>query len=133
MGGNLALVKWLVEKHDCPLAVRRDAKNGIWLSIQTSASRTLIDLAMTGKPKIDILAYLVQKNLSILDTKDSKLAPKTLQLLLGAGFRFERREGESDSFNIIESSDQISVATIEDAVSVEPVAFGSNLPTRLTL
>ena len=119
MGGNLELVKWLVEKHDCPLAVRRDPKLGIWLSIQTSACRTLIDLAMTGKPKIDILVYLVQKNLSVLDTKDPKLAPKTLQLLLGAGFKFERKEGDdgTESYSIVDNSDHMSATTIEDAVS----------------
>ena len=55
MGGNVELVKWLVEKEDCPLSVRRDPKSGMSYSVQTSAGRTLFDLAMTGKPKIEIL------------------------------------------------------------------------------
>ena len=117
MGGNVNLVKWLVEKEDCPLSVRRDSKSGMLCSIQTSARRTLVDLAMTGKPKIEILSYLIQKNLSALDTKDPKLAPKTLETLLGAGFRFEKREGDVESFQLVESSDHVSVATVDDAVS----------------
>lgn len=110
------LVKWLVEKEDCPLSVRKDPKSGMLCSVQTSARRTLIDLAMTGKPKIEILSFLVQKNLSVLDTKDPKLAPKTLQMLLGAGFRFERREGSIESLRHMDISDHMSVTTtIEDA------------------
>ena len=118
MGGNVDLVKWLVEKEDCPLSVRQDPKSGIHYSVQTSARRTLIDLAMRGRPKIEILSFLIQKNLSVLDTKDPRLAPKTLQTLLGAGFRFEKKDGrEVESFSLVESSDQMSVATLDDAVS----------------
>jgi hypothetical protein len=120
MGGKLELVKWLVESQDCPISVRQDPKSRMLLSVQTSSSRTLIDLAMTGKPKIDILSYLIRKNLSILDTKDPSLAPKTLQTLMGAGFRFEKRDtdgdGDSDSFPLAEASDA-SMGTLEDAVS----------------
>jgi len=116
MGGNVELVKWLADKEDCPLAVRRDPKSGMLCSVQTSSRRTLVDLAMTGKPKIEILSFLIQKNLSVLDTKDPKLAPKTLETLLGAGFRFEKREGDPESFQLVESSDQMSVATLDDMV-----------------
>ena len=118
MGGNLKLVKWLVEVQGCPISVKVDPKSGIPLSVQTSGHRTLIDLAMTGKPKIDILSYLVRKNLSVLDTKDPNLAPKTLQILMMAGFRFEisDREGENDSIQVVDQCES-SVATLEDAVS----------------
>ena len=113
----MEVVKWLVEKEDCPLSVRQDPKSGMLYSVQTSARRTLIDLAMTGKPKIDILSFLIQKNLSVLDTKDPKLAPKTLQMLLGAGFRFERRDGNFESTQPnMDVSDHMSVMTLEDAV-----------------
>lgn len=113
----MELVKWLVEKEDCPLSVRRDPKSGMLCSVQTSARRTLIDLAMTGKPKIEILSFLIQNSLSIVDAKDPKLAPKTLETLLGAGFRFEKREGEVESFQLVESCDTMSIGTLEDAVS----------------
>jgi hypothetical protein len=122
MGGNLELVKWLVESQDCPISVRRDPKSRMLLSVQTSSSRTLVDLAMTGKPKIDILSYLVRKKkLSVLDTKDPSLAPKTLQILMSAGFKFELRDigdGLNESLHILEPSDA-SVGTMEDAVSEE--------------
>jgi hypothetical protein len=118
MGGNLALVRWLVEVQACPVSVGRDPKTGVPLSIQTSSGRTLMDLAMTGRPKNEILRYLVGKNLSVRDTKDKTLAPKTLQNLMRSGFQFERVDttGEIDSSKKIESSD-VSLATIEDAVS----------------
>lgn len=96
MGGSLELVKWMVEAHDVPLSVRRDPKSGLLLSVQTSKSRTLVDLAMTGRPKIPILGYLVSKNLSVLDCKDPTLAPKTLQTLMSAGYRFERKDGSAE-------------------------------------
>ncbi|KAL3919838.1 MAG: hypothetical protein SGILL_003549 [Bacillariaceae sp.] len=118
MGGNLDLVKWLVDVHDCPIAVRKDAKSGMLLSIQTSKRRTLVDLAMTGKPKIDVLGFLVGKNLSVLDTKDPTLAPKTLQTLMSAGYRFERKDADvSDMESLILShpSDGSVTTTIEDA------------------
>jgi hypothetical protein len=118
MGGNLELVKWLVEVQDCPISVRVDPKSGMLLSVQTSSARTLIDLAMTKKPKIDILSYLVRKNLSVLDTKDPSLAPRTLQTLMGVGFRFEMKEkdGDIESIQFVEASDA-SLTTLEDAVS----------------
>ena len=118
MGGNLECVKWLVDSQECPISVKRDPKSGMLLSLKTSRNRTLIDLAMTGKPKIDILSYLVRKNLSVVDTKDLNLAPKTLQTLLSAGFRFEltEQDGEMDSIHVLDSS-EASVATLEDAVS----------------
>jgi hypothetical protein len=118
MGGNLELVTWLVEVHGCPLSVRRDSKTGMLLSVQTSKSRTLIDLAMSGKPKIEVLSYLIKNNLSVIDTKDKSLAPKTLQLLLGAGFRFEKRDDEALSECFVVESSEMSATTLEDAVSL---------------
>jgi hypothetical protein len=44
-----------------------------------------MDFAMAGKPKVEILLYLVQKGLSIHDVKDKTLAPKTLESLLKVG------------------------------------------------
>lgn len=123
MGGNLDLVRWLVETHECPVSVRRDPKTHMHLSVQTSKARTLIDLSMTGRPKIEILGYLVSNNLSVLDTKDPTLAPKTLQTLMSSGYRLERRDGDCDDvsrrvdfFPVRDSSDA-SVTSIEDAVS----------------
>ena len=88
------------------------------MSLQTSKCRTLIDLAMTGKPKFEILSYLVQRGLSVLDTKDPNLPPKTLQLLMESGLSLGKRDdGElSGHLSHADSTDQ-SIASIEDAVS----------------
>lgn len=110
MGGNLDLVKWLVEAHGCPISVKRSPLSGTLQSVQTSKSRTLMDLAMTGRPKFDILQYLVGKNLSVSDTIDSSLASKTLDSLMRQG---------NQSFGILNVSNSgcdASVATVEDAV-----------------
>ena len=84
LGGNFELVKWLVDTNCCPISVVK-GPNGLPKSVQTSACRTLLDLAMTGKPKIDILVYLAKKGLSIDDVKDSSLVPKTLDAILKTG------------------------------------------------
>ena len=127
MGGNLDLVRWLVETHGCPISVKTDPKTGMFLSVQTSSSRTLIDLAMTGKPKIEILSYLVRQNLSVLDTNDPTLASKTLHTLMTAGFQFEKKvdedTGEIESIKIVDSCCDGSMASIEDAVGVYFVFF----------
>jgi Zinc finger, C3HC4 type (RING finger) len=85
LGGNVDLVKWLVDVHMCPLSLCQSS-NGQMKSLQTSELRTLLDLAMTGRrPKVDVLMFLVQKGLSIEDVKDTSLASKTLQVILQTG------------------------------------------------
>lgn len=119
MGGNLDLVKWLIDAHGCPISVRRSPQSGMLQSVQTSRSRTLMDLVMTGKPKVDILAYLVAKNLDVRDAKDPTLAAKTLQTVMSAGYRFEQDErgNTSSSLPLYTDCTDDSVTTIEDAVS----------------
>lgn len=85
LGGNLELLKWLVDKQLCPISVKRDSKTGKMLSVKTSSDRTLLDLAMTGKPKLDILMYLVYKGLSTTDLMEPALTAKTLEALLKSG------------------------------------------------
>mmetsp|Transcript_33589 Transcript_33589/g.79208 ORF Transcript_33589/g.79208 Transcript_33589/m.79208 type:complete len:385 (+) Transcript_33589:122-1276(+) len=109
MGGNLDIVKWLVEAHGCPLSVKRSPTSGMPQSIQTSKSRTLLDIVMTGRPKIDILAYLVSKNMNVTDTKDPALASRTLQTLVSPGNNFLNPPGKSNSCC------DSSVSTVEDA------------------
>jgi len=81
MGSSIDLVRWLVDTHLCPISVTRGSK-GQLLSVQTSARRTLLDIAMSGRPKMDILAYLVSKGLSLTDVKDPLLPTKTLEAVL---------------------------------------------------
>ena len=115
MGGSLDLLKWLVDTHMVPISARAD-KNGRGLSVQTSAHRTLLDLAMTGKPKVEILGYLVKKGLSIHDVKDPTLTPKTLEAILLSDFTMDEAAMPQD-LNIVESIDE-SVATLDDACNI---------------
>ena len=115
MGGSLELVKWLVESHLCPLSVQSDHRTGRSISVQTSASRTLLDLAMTGRPKIDILMYLIQKGLSIEDVKDPSLAPKTLEIIMKSG---GISTGSIREIDVVACHAEESVATLEDACNL---------------
>eukprot|EP00540_Astrosyne_radiata_P018006 CAMPEP_0116868110 /NCGR_PEP_ID=MMETSP0418-20121206/27001_1 /TAXON_ID=1158023 /ORGANISM="Astrosyne radiata, Strain 13vi08-1A" /LENGTH=343 /DNA_ID=CAMNT_0004504017 /DNA_START=184 /DNA_END=1216 /DNA_ORIENTATION=+ len=113
MGGNLSILKWLVETHSCPIVVKSGRRVG---SVQTSEERSLVDLAMTGKPKLDILRYLImEKNLSIKDTKDPNLAPKTLEVLLRAGVVTSPPTTTHPIHMIEADTSEASQTTIEDA------------------
>lgn len=39
LGGNVETLKWLVDKHGCPVSIKRDARTGRLQSVQTSAGR----------------------------------------------------------------------------------------------
>lgn len=115
------LVQWLVDTQLCPLSVKCDAKTRKVLSLQTSAGRTLMDLAMTGRPKLDILMYLVRKGLSIDDVKDTSLVSKTLEVVMRSGAVFPDADKIPSSGSIgIHEIDVVahydeSVTTDEDA------------------
>lgn len=115
MGGSLEIVKWLIDVQLCPISAKADPKTGRALSVQTSSQRTLLDLAMTGKPKLDILSFLIMKGLSIDDVKDRSLAPKTLEALMKAGIRCD--EQMPQDLHVVEPLEE-SIATIEDACNI---------------
>jgi FYVE zinc finger len=123
LGGNLELLKWLVEKKGCPISVKRNPKNGKMLSVTTSSGKTLIDLAMTGKPKLDILMYLIQKGLSVLDLADNTLTGRTLEALLKSGFVPSGPQAALvDTILGTVDPSEGSIATVENAVSSHVVA-----------
>lgn len=77
---------------------------------------------MTGKPKLAVLRYLVmEKNLSVMDTKDPSLAPRTLEALLRAGVSRESAEasvtGEVAVHVIDDHTEHSGSMTLDDAVS----------------
>lgn len=130
MGGNLQVLRWLVETRACPISVKRDARTGRMLSVQTSSQRSLIDLAMTGKPKLDILKYLIiVQNMSLSDTSNHKLAPRTLEALLRAGISLHGMPGviTDEAPHFVEAFADESVTTIDDAVSNEEFFSAINL------
>lgn len=120
MGGNLLLLRWLVETHACPITAHRSTsrKN----SILTSSGRSMMDLAMTGRPKLDILQYLAaEKNMSVLETKDPKLAQTTLDAFLrrpGGADAMENERIVADECFPLKKQSSIASESIEDACAL---------------
>jgi hypothetical protein len=114
MGGNLACLQWLVDTHLCQISVAKEPKSGLPQSLQTSACRTLLDLAMTGRPKVDILVYLIHKGLSVNDVKNPLLLPKTLESLLQSGGIPSHRDSILHDVHTIESSHDDTITNMED-------------------
>ena len=113
MGGNIDIVKWLIEAHGCPIFMKRRPHSADLQSLQTSKKRTLMDLVMNGRPKIEVLAYLVGKNLSVTDTDDPNLASKTLQTILRAENQSGGRLfGSNNCSNASVSTEEDSVGSI---------------------
>ena len=122
IGGSLQLVEWMVDGQLCPISATADPKTRRPLSVQTSANRTLMDLAMTGKPKYDILTFLLQKGLSIADAKNPQLAGRCLEALLKSGVNLVEPISNSTAAlpaNLVEVESQAeSILSIEDACHI---------------
>eukprot|EP00978_Attheya_sp_CCMP212_P023155 scaffold70256_cov66-Attheya_sp.AAC.3 len=75
---------------------------------------------MTGKPKPEILKYFITvQGMSLLDTKNHKLAPRTLESLLRAGITLQDAPvvAIDQPPRFIKSFAEESVMTIDDANS----------------
>ena len=121
LGGNVKLLQWLVDRQLCPLSVKRDPKSGIKLSLKTSSDRTLIDLAMVGKQtKVDVLAFLIQKGLSVSDLAEPSLAGRTLETLLKSGLMSGGllQTLTNSPLALVEPSEVGSCATVDNLVSL---------------
>jgi hypothetical protein len=88
VGGNLEIVRWLVEDHFCPIKVVRTGaakpKRGGSSEqlILTSNNRSVLTIAMEGL-HVDIMRYLVvDNNVSIYGTKDLKSSLRALEAVL---------------------------------------------------
>jgi hypothetical protein len=121
MGGNLQLLRWLVETHGCSLFIKSDSMTTRRQCLRTSANKSLIDLAMIGKPKLDILRYLVITHcMSVEDTTNPRMALRSLDALLREKDIHKKnlREAREDPDFNEDCASEISVDTIEDAVRV---------------
>lgn len=127
MGGSLEVLRWLVDTHGCPLVGGRsnaEQQAGVH-SVLTSKGRSVMDLALTGRQqKIDILRYfVVEKNMSLRETKDAKQAMGALEVLLrqlnDSGIRGGSIEAR-DLPNHIEPDDRSAsqATSIEDACTL---------------
>lgn len=121
MGGNRELVEWMVEGQLCPITAKVDPKTNQPLSVQTSAGRTLMDLAMSGRPKYEILTFLLQRGLSIIDVKDPLLAPRCLENLMKSGCALGMMNPANSprKSNVVElESHSESMLSIDDACHI---------------
>eukprot|EP00567_Pseudictyota_dubia_P003399 CAMPEP_0197435478 /NCGR_PEP_ID=MMETSP1175-20131217/3058_1 /TAXON_ID=1003142 /ORGANISM="Triceratium dubium, Strain CCMP147" /LENGTH=399 /DNA_ID=CAMNT_0042964523 /DNA_START=100 /DNA_END=1300 /DNA_ORIENTATION=+ len=91
IGGNLDILRWLVDTHGCPIRVERTSavqqlnqqSQQQYKFVMTSNGRSVLDVALAGKHKIDILRYLVvEKNMRVQDAKNPKQALEALDVLL---------------------------------------------------
>ncbi|CAJ1960955.1 unnamed protein product [Cylindrotheca closterium] len=90
LGGNLELLKWLIEEHCCPLrSIRisscrqRDAA-GTYTPILTSKGRSLLGIALENR-NIDIVHYLVVKKRMMLTAEkgiSNEILTQNLDLVL---------------------------------------------------
>lgn len=101
-GGNLNIVRWLMDDHFCPIKVIRTGsgkkpKRGgsADLPILTSKGRSVLGIAMSGL-HVDILRYLViECGVSIYESKDLKGSLRALEaVLLALPERNGERRGE---------------------------------------
>jgi hypothetical protein len=85
-GGNLNIVRWLLEERFCPIkkvsSGNGKKRRGIDIPILTSKGRSVLIIAMNNL-KIDILRYLVvEKNVSVFECKDLSLSLRALEAAL---------------------------------------------------
>lgn len=79
MGGNLKILKWLVDHHHCPLKlINTGNRNKVTEDlITTSQNRSVLDIAIVHQ-HVDILRYLVQhKKVPVNDRKNKNQASLT--------------------------------------------------------
>lgn len=85
-GGNLLLVRWLVDAHYCPIKMIRTGNKhkGTNELLGTSKGRNVLDIAMAGQ-HTDILRYLVkEKDVSVYEIKDLKTSLNALEAILNS-------------------------------------------------
>lgn len=88
-GGNIDIVRWLMEDHFCPVKVirtgsgKRPKKGGSPdVPILTSKNRSVLSIAMESL-HVEILRYMVvDNNVSIYESKDLKASLRALEAVL---------------------------------------------------
>jgi hypothetical protein len=90
-GGNLNIVRWLMDEHFCPITLVLKTSNGKGrksrnadggTSILTSKGRSVLNIAM-HELKVDIVRYLVvDKGVSVYEVKDLQLSLRALEAVL---------------------------------------------------
>jgi len=96
MGGNLEVLKWLVDLRCCPIYTYEYRQNNLYnkkynkkssdntgpTPILTSKGRSVLDIALKG-PKVDLLRYLIaEKNMSVMNVDNVELALMALDAIV---------------------------------------------------
>jgi len=89
LGGNTALLKWLVDEVFCPIMLSsvleqnvRGSTSCLDTPLRTSKNRSVLDIAV-GKQDVDMMQYLVvEKSMSVHDLKDHQSALLSLEAAL---------------------------------------------------
>ena len=86
-GGNLVLVRWLIDVHYCPIKMLRTGNKNKGTTdelLATSKGRNILDFVMAGK-HVDMLRYLVrEKGVSVHEIKDLKTSLNALEAILSS-------------------------------------------------
>lgn len=104
-GGNLDIVRWLMDEHFCPIKLvkknnGKGRKSSGQTSIVTSKGRSVLHIAMNGR-KVDIIRYLVvDKGIPVYEMKDLHLSLRALEAVLLA-FPASQSSTEFDSRDLV--------------------------------
>jgi len=86
-GGNLDLLRWLVDVHFCPISLvrtgnKKPEKENTNTPIVTSKGRSVLNIAMS-KQNVEMMRYLVsEKSVSVYEIKDLSTSLKALEAVL---------------------------------------------------
>ena len=85
-GGNIRIVRWLIEERFCPIkktaTTKNKSKRPTEQPIMTSKGRTALGIAMHSVD-VDILRYLVvERNVPVYETKDLTVSLRALEAVL---------------------------------------------------
>jgi hypothetical protein len=84
-GGNLNLLRWLIDDHFCPIQIHStkwNKRGSEEVPVVTSCGRSVLDIALENS-RLDILRYLVvERGVRIFESKDLRSALHCLEIAL---------------------------------------------------
>lgn len=147
LGGNLDIVRWLLDEHFCPIKIVKKStgkgrKSAGDTAIVTSKGRSVLNIAMSGL-KVDIIRYLVvEKGVPVYETKDLQLSLRALEAVLLAfpvshcTAEFERGgilpRWDETNFSDEDDGSYVCSSLGEDLSNLGELSFTENDPIETT-